>query len=101
MKSLITICLVLFASATAAVAQRGENYPAHSISKDVQKIQFRNTKHVSSRVITAHLHPSSKEVTSIRQRGNKKFPVVVTMNGMPSTVISKEVARMQFERSKK
>jgi hypothetical protein len=101
MKRLITLFPIFFAAATAAVAQRIESYPLHTISKDVQKIQFRDNTYEPSRIITAHLLPSSKEVTRIQKRSDQKSPVVVAMTGMPSTVISKGVARKQFERSKR
>lgn len=85
----------------AALAQQAESYPTWTISKDVQKIQFRNALYTPAAVKTATTLPYAKGIVIQNNRQTDKKSVDVRMDGMPSSVIQKGVARMQYERSGK
>ena len=78
--------------------RRTTNYPYWIISKDVQKIQFSGADYVDTPALTGYA-PASKGIQLITQRRQYETGSVVKMTGVPASVISKGVARMQVERS--
>lgn len=84
----------------AAFGQKTERYPIHVITKGVQQIQFRNSVYRPALMVTGDLNGvASKGVTRV-QAPDKREPVrVIRKTGTPSHVISKGVARRQYERS--
>ena len=100
MKKNILFIAFSFISA-AALAQQTESYPTWTISKDVQKIQFRNSLYTPADVKTATTLPYAKAIATLNNRQSQKESVAVRMDGMPSSVIQKGVARAQYERSGK
>jgi hypothetical protein len=100
MKKNILLLFACFIS-VASMAQQAESYPIWTISKDVQKIQFRNSQYTPSEVKTATQVPYAKGIAVLQNRQTSKISRSIRMDGMPSNVIQKGVARMQFERSGK
>jgi hypothetical protein len=99
-KIFFALCLTGFVAA-GAFAQETENYPYHTISKDVQKIQFK-APYVPSVVTTGNLEAAmSKGVATVHSKRTKAPAVTINTPGIPPQVISKGVARMQYERSLK
>jgi hypothetical protein len=98
-KSILFIAFSLLSM--AVFAQVSESYPYWTISKDVQKMQFKNKVHTPSAVTTSTKVLSSKGIVILQQRRETSRPTVIRMEGMPSSVISKGVARMQYENSNK
>jgi hypothetical protein len=97
MKKTILSVVVLIMAATWTYAQ--ETYPIHTISKDVQKIQFRGKAHTPSSMVTGDLTAlSSKGVARLQPKLTSNTGVVIKTTGIPPHVISKGVARMQYER---
>jgi hypothetical protein len=105
MKKIIMILCCTFASAFVfAQADEGKksNYPYWTISKDVQRLQFRDIEFQPINITTGtQIIPVSKGVSFMHTNRNPQRAVVVKMTGMPSSVISKGVARMQYEREMK
>lgn len=105
MKKVIAgICLVA-GFALPAFSQDGnvkkERYPAHIITKDVQRLQFRNTEYAPATVTTGDVaFVSTKGVQQVNAKRVSRTAAVVKRDGMPSWVISKGVARMQYERNR-
>lgn len=97
------ICLVAgfsFAAVAQENAAKSETYPYHTISKDVQRLQFRNVEFTPARITTGDLLTvSSKGVSRISASRSAATPSNVQLKGMPSHVISKGVARMQYEKN--
>jgi len=76
------------------------NYPYHLISKEVQRLQFKKYVFVPARISTGDIATlSSKGIHQINAKRTQQTGTV-TMGGTPSWVISKGVARMQYERKK-
>lgn len=103
MKKIIAL-LCLFFVAAGAYAQDGQNkksnYPYWTISKDVQRMQYSNVEFVPATIETGNsvVHVSKGiALTSVSR--SSRATGVVKMTGMPASVISKGVARMQYERS--
>jgi hypothetical protein len=99
-KAMILFCLTL--AATFAYAQHGatkSNYPYQTISKDVQRIQYRNVQFQPATIKIGDVAQFSTKGISRVQRKQTTPSIEVKMNGMPSHVISKGVARMQYERN--
>jgi hypothetical protein len=100
MKKNIFTVAVLTLLGTGLYAQ--ETFPIHTISKDVQKIQFRGAAYKPSTMTTGNLeNVASKGVAKIQRRQQPENPVIIIKGGTPSHVISKGVARMQYERENK
>ena len=102
MKKKMTLSmLMLFGLALAAYAQRVEKYPVWTNSKDVQKIQFKNSQYTPAAVSTTDLVSlSSKGISRVGYKSSPTSSSQVQMTGMPSSVISKGIARMNYERNK-
>ncbi len=103
MKTIIAgICFVAgfsFAATAQDGASKSERYPHHIISKDVQRLQFRNAEYKPARITTGDLNAvSSKGIARVVAKSSSHTYTNVQMKGMPSHVISKGVARMQYER---
>ena len=101
MKKLIgTAALSVFVCIAAMGQHEASRFPA--LSKDVQKVQVRKNERYSTRIVTVNLPNSSKSVQMVpRDRARPVRIREVTLGGFPAHVISKDVARMQFERGRK
>lgn len=97
-KSIVALGLLILISA-GVNAQTKETHPSLAISKDVQKLQFRNTEFTPAILTTTTALPSSKGIAQI-QNNRTEIKGKVAMTGTPSWVISKGVARKQYEQSK-
>ncbi len=101
MKKLGLMMFLVGCMTIAASAQTGDkkdNAPIW-ISKDVQRLQFRETGHTPA-VVTTGTAASvvSKGVAAANARRTARPAVRVVTGGTPSWVVSKGVARMQAER---
>ncbi|MBT1703601.1 hypothetical protein [Chryseosolibacter indicus] len=77
-------------------------YPYWTISKDIQKFQLKDYQFTPATVQTGSLvWVQSKPVASTYQQDKDVKPAKVVMTGTPASVISKDVARMQYERNKR
>jgi hypothetical protein len=104
MKKIIAGLYLIAGVSLNVFAQEGKtktNYPYHLISKDVQRLQFRNYEFVPARISTGDLATlSSKGVNQINAKKATQQTGTVVTGGTPSWVISKGMARMQYERKK-
>jgi hypothetical protein len=85
-----------------ANAQRTKGtYPYWTIGNELQKMQFRNVTFVPSVIVTHRGPLSSKGIAEFQNRPTRRIrPTKVTMNGgTPSWIISKGVARIQYEKT--
>ena len=102
-KLMACLCLTAGFALTTFAQEREitrETYPYHTISKGVQQLQFKNTTYVPAKITTGDLATvSGKGVNKFSTRRSNDF-TAVQMTGTPSWVISKGVARMQYERNK-
>lgn len=82
---------------THAQSLEKSNYPHWTISKGVQKIQFKNIEYIPAEVTTGS---SSIAVSKDIQKANRpaESSGVVTTSGTPDWVVSKGVARVQVKR---
>ena len=103
MKALPIIALFIFFLGSAAMAQSSNeksNYPYYTISKDVQKVQYKNIEHMPAKItmVSPSLTQSkgSAQILNKKEISEKRQLVRV---GYPSWTISKGVARRQFEKS--
>jgi hypothetical protein len=97
-KLLASAMFVLLAS--AAVAQRDGGIPPQAISKEIQKFAMRKMVFVPARVVAGPYLFTSKSVQTIgRPTSETRSYSRVQMTTLPSHVISKGVARMQYERA--
>jgi len=104
MKKLSIILFLTGSLAFAVQAQDGkvpqDNYPYWTISKDVQRIPYRNVSLVPAKITTGTGGwVVSKNVH--RQAVSEETQGTVAKTGYPSWIISKGVARKQFENSNK
>jgi hypothetical protein len=89
---LMLTCFTMNAQDTAIK----NTYPVWTISKDVQKIQFRNTENVAAIAVTgSNSMTVSKGVHTARQP-ESTVTGRVKKTGTPAWVVSKGVARMQM-----
>jgi hypothetical protein len=91
------VCFTSFGQAP----QQTVSYPYWTISKDIQRMVFRNSVYVPARITTGDLlKVSGKGVhaISVKSDDNATKPQPVKTNGTPSWVVSKGVARWQYER---
>jgi hypothetical protein len=101
MKTVSLIILFVVASSMIVNAQdlnaKKDTYPVWTISKDVQRLQFRNVIFVPAKIALGDVSSvASKDVhkKSIEKRGG-----YVATNGYPTWTISKGVVRQQAERN--
>jgi hypothetical protein len=103
MKKLGLVIILITGVALAAQAQntdKTDNYPYWTVSKDVQRIQFRDVRFVPAKITTGDVAWNvSKGVQQMNARRSARQTGVVAMTGYPSWTISKGVARMQYEKS--
>ena len=101
MKKMLFVIGFVAATSLAASAQQStpESFPFHTISKPVQKIAYKNAEYVPAKITTGSPSPViSKGVHYATLRRPSKKAAVLKTNGTPAWVISKGVARMQYER---
>ena len=96
----ITILLALMIAATFTFAQAPEgnksNYPYWTISKDVQRLQFRNETFQPAIIKVGNaMRLSSKGISYVAMGKRQSNQTVVKMTGTPSQVFSKGIARIQ------
>ena len=105
MKALsIIILLVGFVGiqSMSQASRKKSNYPYHTISKEVQKLPFRNVDHLPAKIVlTEAITFSAKGSARILASSKSEAERAVTRRGYPSWTISKGVARQQYERSVK
>lgn len=105
MKTLsIIILLVGFwgFQASAQTANQKSNFPYQTISKEVQKIQFKNVEHMPAKIVLTNASAfSSKGSAQILARNTSTAERAMVRTGYPSWSISKGVARQQFEKNRK
>jgi hypothetical protein len=103
-KIIVGLCLVAGVSLNgfAQEDKTTTSYPYHLVSKEVQRLQFKKYVFVPARISTGDITTLSSK--GIHQMNAKRTATertgTVTMGGTPSWVISKGVARMQYERNK-
>jgi hypothetical protein len=102
-KVMMGLCLGVFASisvlAQTPASEKKTTYPFWTISKEVQRMQFRGYQMEMPLITTGTAVFSSKGVHNFNRKQGASG--TVQMTGMPSYVISKGVARMQYERNQK
>jgi len=100
MKTLMIVAGLMLTCFTMNAQDNGNKntYPVWIISKDVQKIQFRDTENVAATAVTGNNSMVvSKGVHASRQpKSTVTGPIRKT--GTPAWVVSKGVARMQMEK---
>ena len=102
-KAIIVLCVATFASVNL-FGQRIDpgkiTHPIWVISKDVQRLQFRNSVYEGGALIAGDGSIAvSKGVNRINAKKRSNTPII--RSGMPSHVISKGVARWQYEKENK
>lgn len=100
MKTLLIVAGLMVTCFTMHGQDNGikNTYPVWTISKDVQKLQFRNTENIAatamtgnnSMVVSKGVHSTRQPESTITGRVNK--------TGTPAWVVSKGVARMQMKK---
>lgn len=98
MKTTLAVCFMLLTS--AAIAQSERSIPANLISKGVHRLQLKESFFVPARVVTGDVLRSTKSVNYVSLWNSREVYGTVKMTGTPSHVISKGVARMQYEKRK-
>ena len=99
MKKLSIIFFLTGCMAWAAQAQEKENYPYWAISKDVQRIQYKDVTLAPAKITTG---TGGWVISKGVQQPKEEAPKgTVAKTGYPSWTISKGVARKQFENSNK
>jgi hypothetical protein len=77
-------------------------YPVWSISKPVQKLQFRNSVFKGARIYTGNAWVLTKDVHQLQLVRNSRLETHKVKSGSSSSsFISKGVARMQYDRNRK
>jgi hypothetical protein len=100
-KLVLGLCLATGIS-IASFGQQKNSHPYRAISKDVQRLQIKSEWYEPARITTGDVTAiSSKGVHQINARRSARHTGSVQMNGTPSWVISKGVARMQYEKNNK
>jgi hypothetical protein len=84
-------------AASAQETQKKSNYPYWTISKPVQRMQFKNVAYVSALAVTGKTLVS-KGVQQVGKNRSPKHGEAVQMTGYPTWTISKGVARFQVEK---
>ncbi|HEY9006600.1 hypothetical protein [Ohtaekwangia sp.] len=98
------LVIILIAVVTLVNAQdvktKSESYPYWTISKDVQRLPYRNVKYIPAKISTGDLALNvSKGVQRLNAQRAPRQTGYITMPGYPAWIISKGVARMQYEKS--
>jgi hypothetical protein len=99
--SLLSLCVTgVFAQDSISVATT--TYPIWTVSKPVQALQFRNSVFRNARIYTGNAWTLTKGIhQSQLMRSERLTTHKVKFGNVPSAVISKGVARMQYERNNK
>jgi hypothetical protein len=100
MKKILALAVLMSAVVFGAQAQRSTStYPHWTISKEIQKQQFRNVIYTPSVLTTSSdARVASKGIVAVQNRGTAVRTGRVSTGGTPSFVISKGVARKQYEK---
>jgi hypothetical protein len=91
------VAVIGFCLSAIIVVHAQQKDPALVNLKEVQKLQLRKSAFVPARVESGSLFHISKAVQLLNIPATRVRPEV-QMTGTPSSVISKGVARMQYER---
>ncbi len=98
MKKILAMAFLFGVISLTASAQRPtSNYPQWALSKEVQKYQFRNVLYRPATVTTAGAIVTSKGIAAMQANRQVRSTSKVAMKGTPAFVISKGVARKQYE----
>ena len=96
-KLVLGFCVVTGASMVSFGQANDRQHP--TISKDVQRLQIKDEWYKAALITTGDVAAvSSKDVHRISKKDKARTPSVRT-GGTPSWVISKGVARMQYEKN--
>jgi len=91
----IVLALGLFGFATVLFAQQApvkDNYPYHTLSKEVQKIQYKDVEYTPAEIKAGD--PALTSGKAVQQRTEvKDRNVAVVTKGYPTWTISKGIAR--------
>jgi hypothetical protein len=99
-KMIFTLSLMIAGFALYAQDEpKAERFPIHTISKDVQKIQFRNSVYVPSAAVAGENPQLTVSKGVYRNQSSRVYGRIKT-TGTPSHVISKGVAKMQYEKQR-
>lgn len=91
----LSVSVVLGQDSTSAETT---TYPIWTISKAVQKIQFRNSVFKNARVYSGNAWILTKDVHRLQLVRRARLRThVIKLGNTPSSIISKGVARMQYE----
>lgn len=96
-KLLALFLLVPVFMATAQITEKKDSYPYWTISKDVQRAQYKNTLHIPGKIALGDVRSSVSK--SIHRNNEPVRQGTVSTTGYPTWTISKGVARQQAERS--
>ena len=95
---LLGLCLVTGAGIVSFGQANDRQYPA--ISKEVQRLQIKDDWYKPARITTGDVAAvSSKAVHQVSTRDQSQSTTTVRTGGTPSWVISKGVARKQYEKT--
>lgn len=98
MKKIFAIAVLFGAFSLTANAQRQTStYPSWTLSKEVQKYQFRNVLYTPATVTTAGAIVTSKGIANLQANRTPRATAQVATKGIPSIAISKGVAKKQYE----
>jgi hypothetical protein len=102
-KLILGLCLVTGVGMVSYGQQKQKNdYPYRAISKDVQRIQIKSDWYEPASITTGDAAAvSGKGISRIHAKPSARSAAQVQMNGTPSWIISKGVARMQYEKNNK
>lgn len=100
-KLVLGLCLATGVS-IAAFGQQKDGHTHHVVSKDVQRMQIKNEWFEPARITTGDVAAvSSKGVNQLAAKRSHRRSGTIKTGGTPSWVISKGVARMQYEKNNK
>jgi hypothetical protein len=98
---LVLFAFIAWSSSAQDTVSRETTFPVWTISKPVQQLQFKNTLFTPARVYTGNAWIMAKDVHQLQLVKQRKTFYKVKHGNLPSTSISKGVARMQYERLNK
>lgn len=96
-KLLALFILVPVFMATAQKNEKKDSYPYWTISKDVQRLQYKNTLHTPVKIVLGDVRSSVTKNIHTHHQPVREGTVV--RSGYPTWTISKGVARQQAERN--